>query len=98
MRTRLDSSKQFIYSLILRILFAAYSGDLLYKWQKIQSNLYVGQIVIMVEPNTPRDQWKVARVESVHPDENNVRTACVRSVAGKVYERHVTKLVALELE
>ena len=39
-----------------------------------------------------------ARVESVHPDENNVRTACVRSVAGKVYEHHVTKLVALELE
>ena len=69
-----------------------------HKWQKIQSNLYVGQIVIMVEPNTPRDQRKIARVESVHPDENNVRTACVRSVAGKVYERHVTKLVAPELE
>ena len=69
-----------------------------HKWQKIQSNLYVGQIVIMVEPNTIRDQWKIVRVEKVHPDENNVQSACMRSVAGKVHEGHVTKLVALELE
>ena len=68
------------------------------KWQKSQSNLYIGQIVLMIEPNTPRDQWKLARVESVHPEASHVRTANVRTVAGKIYERHVTKLVALELE
>ena len=68
------------------------------KWQKNQSNLYIGQIVLMIEPNTPRDQWKLARVESVHPEANNVRTANVRTISGKIYERHVTKLVALELE
>ena len=68
------------------------------KWQKHQTNLYIGQIVLMVEPNIPRDQWRLARVESVHPEITNVRKAQVRSVSGKVFERHVTKLVALELE
>ena len=68
------------------------------KWQKTQHNLYIGQIVLIVDENLPRDQWKIGRVEAIGPTEERVRNAQVKTVSGKVLERHVTKLVALELE
>ena len=68
------------------------------KWQKRQENLYVGQLVLMIDDQAPRDQWRLARVDEIKTDGSCVRTVVVKTAAGKSYTRHVTKLVALELE
>ena len=67
-----------------------------HRWQKIRPELYVGQIVLMIDDLTPRDQWRLARVESTGP--SPVRRVTIKTAAGKTFDRHVTKLVALELE
>ena len=66
------------------------------KWQKPRPDLYVGQIVLMKNDTAPRDQWQLARVEETGP--SPVRRVTVKTVAGKTFDRHVTQLVALELE
>ena len=72
------------------------------KWQKTKPDLYVGQIVILVEDNIPRDQWRIGRIESVGDAGGSkggtVRKAMVRTTNGRLLERHVTKLVTLELD
>ena len=68
------------------------------KWQKTQPNLYVGQIVLITDENLPRDQWRWGRIEWVGAQNGTVRKAGVKLTSGKILERHVTKLVGLELE
>nr|XP_039258111.1 uncharacterized protein LOC120334671 [Styela clava] len=38
------------------------------KWNKVQRDLKIGDIVIVVDENTPRNQWKMARIVDVYPD------------------------------
>ena len=68
------------------------------KWFNSKPNLYVGQIVLLTDNQTPRDQWKLARIESLKGDPAHVRTVIVATASGKKFERHCTKLVPLELE
>ena len=68
------------------------------KWQKNRANLYIGQIVLIVDENAPRDQWKIGRIETIVPEGDRVRKVTVKTASGKSYERHITKLVALEME
>ena len=68
------------------------------KWQYSKPNLYVGQIVILTDEQSPRDQWRLARIVSLKGDSENVRTVVVQTATGKTFERHCTKLVPLELD
>ena len=68
------------------------------KWQSSRPNLYVGQIVILTDEQSPRDQWRLARVDAIKGDPRNVRTVVVQTASGKKFERHCTKLVPLELD
>ena len=68
------------------------------KWQKLRADLYVGQLVLMVDDGLPRDRWRIARVERVEPSASGVRRVHVRTAGGKCFERHTRMLVALELE
>ena len=52
----------------------------------------------MIDDQAPRDQWGLARVDEIKTDGACMRTVVVKTAAGKSYTRHVTKLVALELE
>ena len=52
----------------------------------------------MVDENAPRDQWKLGRIETIAPEGDRVRKVSVKTASGKSYERHITKLVALEME
>ena len=69
------------------------------KWKSTSRNpLYVSQLVLILDEQMPRDQWKLARVVSLKGDPAHARTAVVETAAGKQYERHCTKLVPLELD
>ena len=68
------------------------------KWQRSTPNLYEGQLVLLVEDNLPRDQWRLGRIVTVGARGGKVRTAVVKTAQGRSLERHVTKLVGLELD
>ena len=68
------------------------------KWKGHTKNLYVGQLVLICNEQTVRDQWPLGRIDSVKSDGQNVRSAIVTLASGKQFERNVTKLVPLELD
>ena len=68
------------------------------KWHKSTPDLYKGQLVIMIDENLSRDQWRLAIVETVKSDGAHVRAVTVRTACGKLFDRHCSKLVALEME
>lgn len=78
------------------------------KWNKVERNMKVGDIVIMKEDDLPRNQWRLARVHEVYVDEDQrvrkVRLAMGNRSLDKIgkrtqeisyLERPVTKLVIL---
>ncbi len=66
------------------------------KWQKRQENLKVGDVVIVVSPDTPRGSWPLGRVTQTFPGEDgNVRVVEVK-VKGKLLRRPVAKLCLLQ--
>ena len=66
------------------------------KWLNQVPNLKIDDVVIVVDPNTPRGHWPLARVIAIHPDSSGtVRTALVKTKTGS-YVRPVSKLCLLE--
>ena len=66
------------------------------KWHTVKENLQVGEVVLQLDPNTPRGQWKLAVVEEVFPNADGLVRKCkIRTTTG-TYERPITKLVSLE--
>ena len=66
------------------------------KWHRERPNLEVGEVVLQIEPNIPRGQWRMAVVEEVLPGlDGKVRRCRIRTTAG-TYERPITKLIPLE--
>ena len=62
------------------------------KWLASHRNLQEGDVVLVVEPNTPRGIWPMGRVQQVHPGPDGVvRVATVRTMTG-IYVRPVSKL------
>ena len=66
------------------------------KWQDAQTNLKVGDLVLLVDENVPRRLWPLGLIIQVHPG----RDGLVRSVRVKTKSttlvRPVTKVVSLE--
>ena len=68
------------------------------KWQTERPNLEVGEVVLQLDPNAPRGQWKMAVVEEVYPGpDGKVRRCKIRTTTG-TYERPITKLIPLEFK
>ena len=66
------------------------------KWHTAKENVQVGEVVLQLDPNTPRGQWKLAVIEEVFPSKDGrVRRCKIRSTNGS-YERPITKLIPLE--
>ena len=66
------------------------------KWQSETDNLQLGAVVLIVDENTPRGLWPLARVVKVYPStDGRVRSADVKTANG-VYRRPVNKLCLLE--
>ncbi|XP_051864149.1 uncharacterized protein LOC127566221 [Drosophila albomicans] len=68
------------------------------KWDQLQPNLQVGELVVVAEDNQPPMQWMVGRVEAVYPGADGaVRVADVRTSSGGLYKRPVHKLAPLPI-
>ena len=62
------------------------------KWQKVNRNISVGDIVLFIEQNIPRGEWPLGRVSKVNVD---VRSAEVRTGRSNLL-RPVHKLCLLD--
>ena len=66
------------------------------KWTDVQPDMKEGDIVLVVDPATPRGCWPLARVERVHPGrDGHVRVADIR-VGSRQCTRPITRLCPLE--
>ena len=68
------------------------------KWFFPVDNIQVGDVVIVIDPNAARRDWKVGRIEQTYPDPDGlVRVADVR-VKDKVLKRLITRISPLEIQ
>ena len=66
------------------------------KWLKDRRNVKEGDIVLVVDRNTPRGEWPVGRILRPNPSpDGRVRTTLVKTRSGE-YLRPVAKLCLLE--
>ena len=68
------------------------------KWRATEADLKVGEVVLLVDEQIRRGDWKLGRIVSVSGDGDHVRKASVRTANGKTFERDRGKLVRLELD
>ena len=70
------------------------------KWRKTERNHAVGDLVLVLEDNLPRNKWKMGRISRVYPDKKEmVRSADVEIYVGdrlKEYHKPIVKLCLLE--
>lgn len=65
------------------------------KWNHPQRNFEPGDIVLVVDEHSARNQWQMARVISVNIDKKNlVRSATIKTMSS-ILERPISKLVLL---
>ncbi|KAI5614831.1 hypothetical protein C0J50_10985, partial [Silurus asotus] len=65
------------------------------KWHKALPNLEVDSVVLIVDPQLPRAQWPIGKIQKTLPSsDGRVRTAEV-VIDGKVYLRPVARLIQL---
>ena len=68
------------------------------KWLQPLKNLTVGDVVLVIDPDAPRLDWKLGRIEAVHSGKDGlVRVVDVRS-KGVVKRRPIFRLSPLESE
>ena len=67
------------------------------KWREGKDNLKVGDVVLVVDQNSPRVQWRLGRVEEVFPGlDGQVRVVQV-STKGQKLIRRITRLCPLNV-
>ena len=67
------------------------------KWRESEENLSVGDVVLLVDEQCRRGDWRMGKIEETDGGEL-VRTVSVRTTDGKVFLRDRTKVVRLELD
>ena len=67
------------------------------KWREVEKNLAVDDVVLLVDEQCRRGDWKTGRIVEVG-DDDIVRTVKVRTADGKLFSRDRTKVVRLELD
>jgi hypothetical protein len=68
------------------------------KWMKMREDpLKKGDVVLLRDDNLAKNDWKLARVETVHHGKDNlIRMVDLRIPSGSVIRRHLNKLALLE--
>ena len=67
------------------------------KWREGEKNLSIGDVVLLVDEQCRRGDWRMGSIVATDEDEL-VRTVSVRTTDGKVFLRDRTKIVRLELD
>ena len=66
------------------------------KWNEVRENLKSGDIVLVIDDNSPRNSWPMGRIMDVFPDKwGHVRRVRIRTRTGTL-ERPITKLCLLK--
>ncbi|CAG2192602.1 unnamed protein product [Mytilus edulis] len=65
------------------------------KWHKQRRNLMVGNIVIVVDSNAPRNSWPMGRITEIIPDRNGLVRQVKVKIGNNVLTRPVDKLCTL---
>ena len=61
------------------------------KWQSQERDAQVGDVVLILDANLPRDHWRMGRIEEVYVGKNGrVRSAKVRTVKARAYDKDGT--------
>ena len=66
------------------------------KWMEPRRNLAVNDLVLVIEPNTPRGHWPLARVVKPLPGPDGVVRAALVCTKNGERVRHVAKLCLME--
>lgn len=67
------------------------------KWNKVEKNLQIDDLVLLHDPQLPPYQWQLGRVTETFPGKDgHVRVATVRTATGE-YKRPVVKLYPLPI-
>ena len=62
------------------------------KWYRVRENVQIGDLVLQVDPNHRRAQWKMAVIIDTYPGEDGlVRKVRIRTQTGE-YDRPIHKL------
>jgi hypothetical protein len=65
------------------------------KWQKVERNTRIGDVVLVTEPNLPRGQWALARVKEIERSRDGlVRSVILTTRTGEL-RRPIHKLVLI---
>ncbi len=69
------------------------------RWQEFVKDSEVGELVLNIDSNIPRGQWKLAIVEEVYPidSDNTIWHCCIKTSDG-TYNRPITELVFSEFK
>jgi len=66
------------------------------KWTRQHRNFTEGDVVLLKDNNTCRNQWSLAKVLNTHQDDQGqVRSVTVRTSKGSTLDRPINKLVLL---
>ncbi|KAK3701588.1 hypothetical protein QZH41_000086 [Actinostola sp. cb2023] len=66
------------------------------KWRQINKNLAVGDIVLVVDVNSPRAFWPIGRVQKVFKDVHGLVRQAIVKTKGSTLTRPISKLCLLE--
>ena len=65
------------------------------KWRRDQPEVKVGDVALVVHPDTARGHWPLGRVEAIYPGpDGHVRTVDIR-MNGQLYRRPIVRLCPL---
>lgn len=68
------------------------------KWLQPSKNLTVGDLVLVIEPDTPRRDWKLGRIEAVYPGKDGLVRVVDFRTKGVVKRRPISRISPLESE
>ncbi|XP_044248692.1 uncharacterized protein [Drosophila takahashii] len=88
---------------LLRTFWHRWSSDWLShlqsrpKWQRVEENLRLHDIVIIKDDRLPPNEWKLGRIVELHPGSDNlIRVASIKTASG-IYKRSLSKICPLPL-
>ena len=68
------------------------------KWRKSTENLKIDDLVIIVDDDVERNQWKMGRIVGTTNSDGHVRKVELVRADGKVIQRDRVKIVKMELD
>lgn len=65
------------------------------KWEVDRKNLIEGQVIMVIDPLSPRASWPIGRITKTYPGEDGKVRSAEIMIKGKEYLRPVSKLIPL---